>query len=145
MKYFGVCFTKGGVVPDETKVKDLRAASAPENSKEALSFICMAQAVCQDFVPNFAQLAAPIYRLTHKGVKYEWTEECKKSFKEIKANITSSSLLAPFNPNKETRVTVDAAMGVGAAATLWQRQSSGRWQAVTHHSRGFTKSEKNYC
>ena len=42
-------------------------------------------------------------------------------------------------------MTVDAAMGIGAAATLWQRQEDGQFQAVTHHSRGFSKSEKNYC
>ena len=54
VKYFGVAFTENGVHPDEEKVADLKAARPPKNAKEALSYVCMAQALCQDFVPNFA-------------------------------------------------------------------------------------------
>ena len=39
---------------------------------------------------------------------------------------------------------MDAAKGRGAAATLWQMQEDGRWKPVTHHSRQFSKPEKNY-
>ena len=52
--------------------------------------------------------------------------------------------MAPFHPKRTTKVTVDAAMGIGTSATLWQKQSDGRWKAVTHHSRTFSAPEKNY-
>ena len=70
MSYFGVHFSEKGITPDETKVQDLKDARKPLNSKEALSFVCMAQALCQDFVPKFSMIAAPIYKLTHKGAIY---------------------------------------------------------------------------
>ena len=35
-------------------------------------------------------------------------------------------------------------MGIGVAATLWQKQQNEKWKAITHHSRTFSKSEKNY-
>ena len=44
--YFGVKFSAEGIAPDQTKVEDLKAAARPNNGKEALSFICMAQALC---------------------------------------------------------------------------------------------------
>ena len=44
--YFGVKFTPNGIEPDEQKITDLKEAEPPINAKEALSFICMAQALC---------------------------------------------------------------------------------------------------
>ena len=139
-----VPFSKQGMSADPEKVKDLKGAAPPTNSSEAHSFICMAQAVAADFVPNFTQLAAPIRQLTHKGVKFQWSLDCERSFKAIKAAITSDTIMASFHPRLPTKVTVDAAMGIGASATLWQQQNNGVWRPVTHHSRAFTAPEKNY-
>jgi len=72
VSYFGVIFSKEGVSPDPKKVADLKNAEAPKSSKEVLSFICMAKAVAADFIPNFSQIAAPIYKLTRKGNKFIW-------------------------------------------------------------------------
>jgi hypothetical protein len=46
------------------------------------------------FISNFARIAAPLTRLTQKGVKYEWTQTCKESFKELKNRLTTSPILA---------------------------------------------------
>lgn len=51
--------------------------------------------------------------------------------------------MIPFDQTKETKLTVDSAMGIGTSATLWQRYK-GLWRPVTHHSRSFTTPEKNY-
>ena len=142
--YFGVKFSAEGISPDTTKVEDLKAAEKPRNSKEALSFICMAQALCQDFVPKFSMLAAPIYKLTRKGEEFMWTEECQKAFDTIKEAITNTDSLVPYHPNRKTKLTVDSAMGIGTAASLWQQQDNGDWKPITHHSRTFSKPEKNY-
>ena len=142
--FYGVVLSKQGMSADPEKVKDLKGAAPPTNSSEAHSFICMAQAVAADFVPNFTQLAAPIRQLTHKGVKFQWSPDCERSFKAIKAAITSDTIMASFHPRLPTKVTVDAAMGIGASATLWQQQNNEVWRPVTHHSRAFTAPEKNY-
>ena len=42
--------TENEIHPDESKVEDLKKAKGPENVRQARSFICMAQALCQDFV-----------------------------------------------------------------------------------------------
>ena len=49
--------------------------------------------------------------------------------------------MIPFDQTKETKLTVDSAMGIGTSATLWQRYK-GLWRPVTHHSRSFTTPEK---
>ena len=82
--------------------------------------------------------------MTHKGVKFDWNKECEDSFARIKEEITSTKHLKPFDPEKKTKITVDAAMGIGAAATLWQQRNDNQWQPISHHSRSFTKAEKNY-
>ena len=63
-------FSEKEITPDETKDQDLKDARKSVNSKEASSFVCMAQALCQDFVPKFSMIAAPIYKLTHRGAIY---------------------------------------------------------------------------
>ena len=59
--------------PDPRKVSALKAATRPINGKEALSFISMAKAISADFIPDFASIAAPIYNLTRKNVRFKWS------------------------------------------------------------------------
>ena len=44
------------------------------------------------FIEGFSKIALPFTRLTHKGVKFEWSDECECSFKEIK-NILVTTLI----------------------------------------------------
>ena len=89
-------------------------------------------------------IAAPIYQLTKKTTKFEWTQDCQQAFEKIKEAITDTNNLAPYDPRLQTKVTVDAAKGCGTSVTLWQKQKDQTWRAVTHHSRTFSKPEKNY-
>ena len=47
----------------------------------------------QRFVERFSRNTAPLTWLTHKGVKFEWTENCKKSFQELKYRLVSAPIL----------------------------------------------------
>lgn len=43
---------------------------------------------------NFADVAAPLHRLTEKGVQYIWTQECDTSFNLLKGKLTQAPILA---------------------------------------------------
>ena len=45
------------------------------------------------FIEDFSRLAAPMTRLTQKGVKFEWDDLCEKAFQELKMRITSAPIL----------------------------------------------------
>ena len=42
---------------------------------------------------GFSNLAIPLTKLTRKKVKFEWNEDCKKSFQELKNELVSASIL----------------------------------------------------
>ncbi|CAL8997325.1 unnamed protein product, partial [Prunus brigantina] len=46
------------------------------------------------FVEGFSVIAASLTRLTRKGVKFEWSDECEKSFTELKTRLTTAPVLA---------------------------------------------------
>ena len=43
---------------------------------------------------HFSLIAVPLTRLTRKGVKYEWNEDCEQSFQELKSRLTMAPVLA---------------------------------------------------
>ena len=64
---------------------------------------------------GFSKIAKPITTLQHKGVKYEWTEECNKAFSELKRLLTSAPILRVPDMDKDFTVCTDASKhGLGA-------------------------------
>lgn len=47
----------------------------------------------QRFVNGFSNLAIPLTKLTRKKVKFEWNEDCEKSFQKLKNKLVSAVVL----------------------------------------------------
>ncbi|KAA0047015.1 hypothetical protein E5676_scaffold68G00720 [Cucumis melo var. makuwa] len=60
------------------------------------------------FVEGFSKKALPLTELIKKVVRFEWIEECKKSFQELKCRITTARILALPTLEKEFEVLCDA-------------------------------------
>ena len=56
------------------------------------------------FIEDFSRLAAPMTRLTQKGVNFEWDDLCEKAFQELKMRLTLASIL--IVPKQGQRYTV---------------------------------------
>ena len=57
---------------------------------------------------HFSLIAAFLTRLTRKGVKYEWSEECEQSFQELKNRLTTAPVLVLPTLGVEYAVFSDA-------------------------------------
>ncbi len=57
---------------------------------------------------NFATMSEPLRRLTRKGVRFDWDEECQQSFQAIKDSLSKYLQLHIFDPVYKTYVTTDA-------------------------------------
>ena len=42
---------------------------------------------------HFSLIVAPLTRLTQKGVKFEWDEQCKHNFQELKNHLITAPIL----------------------------------------------------
>ena len=61
-------------------------------------------------------------RLTQKGVKFEWNEECEKSFQELKERLTKAPILATPSGKEGFTVYCDASKdGLGCVLTQNER------------------------
>ena len=107
-------FSAEGIKADPKKTDTIANCEAPKNVSEIRSFLGMAQYVAR-FIPDFASRTEPLRRLTRKDVPWEWTQQEQEAFDNSKEALTSTQVMAYFNPTKQTEVPVDASpVGVGA-------------------------------
>ncbi len=95
----------------------------PKNLKGVRGFLGFAN-FYRVFIPEFADIAAPLTNLTKKSVDFVWDEACQKSFETLKERFITAPILCHFDPEKPTIVEADASGyatgGVLAAGTRWR-------------------------
>ena len=95
------------------------------------------------FVKNFAQIAAPLYRLSEKKKTWIWNEESEVAFDTLKKKLTAAPILA-FPDFMEPFILDADASSYGHGAVLAQTIGV-KEQVVTFASRTLTKAERRYC
>jgi hypothetical protein len=60
------------------------------------------------FIEAFSKIAHLITSLQKKGVKFQWSLECEKSFQHLKKLLTSAPILRIVDPNEDFIVCIDA-------------------------------------
>ena len=68
---------------DPSKIEAIVNWEQPKNVSKVQSFLGLA-GYYRQFVEYFSLIDAPLTRLTRKGVKYEWIDECEQSIQELK-------------------------------------------------------------
>ncbi|CAN0055097.1 unnamed protein product, partial [Heterosigma akashiwo] len=91
--FLGHLASREGLKPDPKKIEAVRKLRRPESKKQVRQLLGLASYYRQ-FVPNFASIAAPLYKLTNdkpKGVL--WDDDCEWAFQEIKGSLTTAPVL----------------------------------------------------
>ncbi|GFW59152.1 retrovirus-related Pol polyprotein from transposon 17.6 [Trichonephila clavipes] len=109
----------------------------PKNSKEKSKFLGMA-GWYQKFIPQYADICEPLYRLKKKGAKFNWSTEAQDSFDKIKRALTEAPVLQLPNFTEQFNLFTDAS-GVGIGAVLNQNN-----RPIAFASRTLNKAERNY-
>ena len=133
----GLVVSTERIYVDPAKIEAVSNWKAPKSVTEVRSFLGLA-GYYRRFVEGFARLAAPLTALTRKGKRYEWTEKCEESFKELKKRLTSAPVLTIPTPEGKFDIYSDASkMGLGAVL-----MQDGK--VVAYSSRQLKEHEKNY-
>ena len=74
--------------------------------KDVQKFLGLANYYRQ-FVKDFTRIAKPLHKLVRKDEKWNWGEEQKKTFKELKKVFTMQLVLVAPDLNKEMRIEAD--------------------------------------
>ncbi|KAL5579962.1 hypothetical protein UlMin_012404 [Ulmus minor] len=135
--FLGNVISKDGVSVDPSKVEAVSNWLRPTTVTEIRSFLGMA-GYYRRFVEGFSRIVGPLTTLTRKNVRFTWTEDCEKSFQELKKRLTTAPVLVIPSGNDGFVIYSDASkMGLGAI--LMQH---GR--VIAYASRQLKDYEKNY-
>ncbi len=142
VEYLGFVIRNGQLFPCEDKVEPMLALPTPQNRKELMSVLGTVQ-YYRRFIPNFANMAVPLFRLLKKNQVWNWSEREETAFKNIKESLAGRVRLTLPDFNKPFILTTDASQE-GLAAILTQKNEQNIEIPVTFLSRTTTKAEKNY-
>ncbi|GFX83928.1 retrovirus-related Pol polyprotein from transposon 297 [Trichonephila clavipes] len=92
LKYLGLVISKERIETDNSKVKAITEMKPPKNSKEVSKFLGMA-GWYQKFIPKYADICEPLYRLKKNGAKFNWSTETHDSYDKIKRALIEAPVL----------------------------------------------------
>ena len=129
--------SKDGIRVDPKKIEVVFEWKPPRNVTELCSFLGLA-GYYRRFVKGFSMIATLMTRLLHKNVKFEWGEECQRSFDKLKEFLTEAPVLTQPTCGKEYVIFSDASLN-GLGCVLMQEG-----KVVAYASRQLKPHEKNY-
>jgi RNase H-like domain found in reverse transcriptase len=151
VSYLGFTLTPEGIKPGKNKLKAIKDARPPTDIKTIRSFV----GLCNFFwthIKNFALIATPLFRLTHKDSGYKSEPLPDKAFKAfyiLQKQLTSEPVMAFPKADRQYALITDAATGMadtpgGLGANLTQVDKEGNFLAISFSSRQLKDHEKNY-
>ncbi|GFY29177.1 retrovirus-related Pol polyprotein from transposon 297 [Trichonephila clavipes] len=116
LKYLGLIISMEGIETDNSKVKAIAEMKPPKYNKEVSKFLGMA-GWYQKFIPHYADICEPLYRLKKKGAKFNWSTKAQDAFDKIKRALKEAEVLQLPNFQEQFNLFTDAS-GVGIGAVL---------------------------
>ena len=114
----------------------------PTNQTELKSFLGIVNHYGK-FIRCLADLSSSLNNLLKKDVQWNWSEECQESFLKIKETLTSTEVLAHFNPDVLLGLACDAS-GVGIGAVIYHKYEDGSERPIAYASKTLSDAERNY-
>lgn len=141
--FLGHQLSARGLDIDERKVKDIAGFREPKSLSELRSFLGLASYV-SSYIPRFADLTEPLWRVTNKGT-FAWTAEQAEAFRKVKsAIIECTTSQGYFDTADETFLYTDASPHA-LGAVLVQKNSQQQHRIVSFASKTLTQTERKYA
>lgn len=141
-----------GVSMDPSRVTAIEEWPTPKSFRDIQVFLGFAN-FYRGFIHKYSKVVAPITDLLQgmvagkKSGPFMWTAEAEQAFRTLKDCFQTAPVLAHFDPERQSRVEVDASGGaIGGVLTQAYETQGGRtrWSPVAFYSRKMTSAEKNY-
>ena len=94
------------------------------------------------YIPHLSQKIEPINKLRRKGVKWNWSKEQEKAFRDIKQAVEKADILKHPDKNKEFYVICDASEYATGAVLL--QEYDGIYYPVEFYSHLLDEHERNW-
>jgi ribonuclease HI len=124
----------------------IRDWPTPRSTKEARGFLGIA-GYCRIFIKNYSLIAAPIYELFRKGMRFEWTAERADAMVRLKEMLMKSPVLVSLDFSAAAlgiELGIDASTSVGWGAVLSQYRDDGKLHPARYESGVWSTAERKY-
>ena len=134
VRFLGHVVSASSLSVDPEKVEAVMSWERSKSVFEIRSFLGL-EGYYWRFIEDFSLLAAPMTRLTQKEVKFEWNDQCKKAFQELKRRLTSAPIL--IVPERGPVYCDSSKAGLGCVLMQFGK-------VVAYGSRQLKNHEQNY-
>ena len=140
--FLGHVINSDGVSPDPKKTSAISSMKQPANVSELRRFLGMVNQLGK-FSPNIAELSQPLRELLSTKTVWAWGPSQTDAFNKLKHELTSTPVLAWYDPTAETKLTADAS-AYGLGAVLMQKTIQ-QWKPVAYASRSMIETDTRYA
>lgn len=140
VKYLGHIIQENTIRPVKDNLISVRNFPVPKTQKNIRQFLGKIN-FYHEYIPKSATILEPLHNLLRKGVNFIWSEECQRSFDEIKDLLCSQPILAIFDQDLPINIYTDASLQ-GIGAVLKQTQFDGKEKPVAYFSRKLNDAQK---
>jgi len=142
VKFLGHILSEGIIKPNPEKVEAIEKWEQPKDVCAVRSFLG-AVGWYRKFIPNFAELAAPLNHLTRKDTEFIFDDKCKQSFNILRKALVTEPVLKQADINKDYILETDASDKV-ISAVLLQEDSNGDKHPIAYASKTLNSAQCNY-
>ena len=143
VEYLGYCIDADGLHKSPAKVKAVVDAPRPQNQQQLRSFLGLVNYYGK-FISALSTIIHPLNQLLCHQTKWQWSQECEKSFQKLKDQLSSDQVLVYYDSTLPIRLACDASQ-YGVGAVISHLMPDGTERPIAYGSRTLTKAEKNYA
>ena len=142
VKFLGHIVSTEGLMQDPSKLTAVEKFPTPKTKKAIRSFLGLC-AWYSHFIPNFAEIAKPLYLICSVKKPFQWTEEENTAFVNLKQGLCSGDVLTHPHFDRPFFLSTDAS-NIGISGVLTQTDESGKEKVISYTSKTLSKSQQNY-
>ena len=139
LNYLGYTISKDHVAMEDSKINAIKNWPIPCMVRNIRSFLGLGN-FYRRFIDKFSLITWPLYDLTKKDEKWNWTTKCQQAFEQLKKAFTNQPVLNYPNPMWPYRLVTDALL-IAYGATLLQEGADNDWHSVVYLSGSFSPAE----
>ena len=141
VKFLGFSISSTGSSPTPDGVRSVQSLKRPESLKQLRSFLGSV-GYYRDYIPNFTDIAIPLYDLTKKHNKFAWNNHANQAWITLKSCLSSDHILIPPQLNKPYFIATDATRQTIAGVLL--QKINNKLRPIEYFSRRLKPPETRY-
>uniref|UniRef100_A0A0K8VRE6 RNA-directed DNA polymerase n=1 Tax=Bactrocera latifrons TaxID=174628 RepID=A0A0K8VRE6_BACLA len=143
INFLGYVIDEDGIRPSNDKVRSVQSFPLPHDKKSLQRFLGLTS-YFRRFIEGYAVVARLLRDLLRKNVVFEFKEEQKIAFHQLRLSLISAPVLKFYNPSAQTEIHTDASMHGYGGVLLQKDVDDQQFHPIQFMSRKTRSEEQKY-